>query len=200
MSQNFKLIMENWRRFKKINEDKDNPEETEETEDTEETEETNDGDDGEGGAAGEGGETPEDGEGGAAGEGGEGETADDIIKKSLKAGPKFKDTPPIPTDTANAEAEAEKKEKKGKQDDGLPVGATSATNDATGAPVTDEFNASTSSGPEIISQIQQMLVDGGFAPAEQPSGVNKGQPFADGQFGNLTYKALLRARKNQKIA
>ena len=99
---------------------------------------------------------------------------------------------------ANAQSKnnADKEEKT----DGTPADAGGVTDDATGEPVTDEFNASTASGTQIISQIQQMLVDGGFAPAEQPSGVNKGQPFADGQFGNLTYKALLRARKDQKIA
>ena len=187
MSQNFKLIMENWRRFKKINED--NEDNTEENEENEETEETND--DGEGGAAGEGGETPEGGEGGAAGEGGEGGAAGEGGERTPNFG---RDTPPVDVDTANANADKEEKP------DGTPADAGGVTDDATGEPVTDEFNASTASGKQIISQIQQMLVDGGFAPAEQPSGVNKGQPFADGQFGNLTYKALLRARKDQKIA
>ena len=190
MSQNFKLIMENWRRFKKINED--NKDNTEENEENEETEETND--DGEGGAAGEGGETPEGGEGGAAGEGGEGGAAGEGGEGGERTPDFGRDTPPVDVDTANANADKEEKP------DDTPADAGGVTDDATGEPVTDEFNASTASGKQIISQIQQMLVDGGFAPAEQPSGVNKGQPFADGQFGNLTYKALLRARKDQKIA
>ena len=76
-----------------------------------------------------------------------------------------------------------------------PTGGTGGTNNQPDPPPEDN----PTNGKNVIAQIQQILVDAGFAPATQSRGPNSGQPFADGQFGPLTYKALLRARSNQKV-
>ena len=140
MKQNYKLIMENWRRFKKLNE-QDGVDAGRKDEE-EETDEETDGEAGEGG------------EGGEAGE----ET----------------------TDTATTDT---------------PTTDTATTDTAT----TDTAEVSAASGKQIISRIQQLLVDAGFAPSEQASGPSAGKPFADGQFGRLTYNAMRAAHQNRKI-